>query len=72
MNQFYSMKVQFVVEGYFMQTFNDEADERIAGVANHLENFFLDSSLGVKFHLDLLKPVKWDFNYIEIKGESLR
>ena len=37
---FYSMKVQLALEGNFVEWFKDEAEERIAGVFNHMQNFF--------------------------------
>ena len=57
------MKMQIVVEGHFVKNFGEEADERIAGVFNHLQNFFYDSTLGIKFHLEKLTPIKLKENF---------
>ena len=54
---FYRMKVQFAIDGHFVENYGEEADERIAGVFNHVQNFFLDPSLGMKFHLEKLEPI---------------
>ena len=34
-----------------------KAEEKKAGVFNHVQNFFLDPSLGMKFHLEKLEPI---------------
>ena len=54
---FYRMKVQFAIDRHFVENYGEEADERIAGVFNHVQNFFLDPSLGMKFHLEKLEPI---------------
>ena len=53
---FYSMKVQLALEGNFVEWFKDEAEERIAGVFNHMKTFYQHSSLQVKFNLIKLPP----------------
>ena len=65
------MKVQIVLEGSFVERFKDEAEERVAGVFNHMQNFFLDPSLGVKFHLEKLSPIKLAHK-IAISNPNLR
>ena len=55
--------MQIVVDGHFGKNFGEEADERIAGVFNHVQNFFYDSTLGIKFHLVKLVPIKLKENF---------
>ena len=50
--------MQIAVDGHFVRKFGEESDERVAGVFNHVQNLFLDSTLEVKFHLEKLTPIK--------------
>ena len=46
------------MEGNFIERFKNKVEERLAGVFNHVQNFFLDSSLGIKFHMEKLPTIE--------------